>query len=122
MIVSQEHKTKLEEAMNATTKMTEDQAMELVKARYERAKAIMDSIKTSSDLKGPKRLEDESFDDYKFRRDIEAVWTKNRKRGNMVWIATAQTMDKASGVWYNVGGGTYTKATHGELGINRVIE
>ena len=69
----------------------------------------------SSDLLGPARLADETFEEYKFRQKIERTWLDVTKQGKVAWVSKDLQYHESIGGYINNGGGTYTKSRHGEL-------
>ena len=70
---------------------------------------------TSTDILGPKRIEDEDFEDYKLRRKLENLWRQMKLEGKFAWVSKSMTQEPTTGVWVNSGGGTYSKDVHGFL-------
>ena len=97
-----------------TAEITEEQK-KIYQERAEELNKLFTDIKSAENLKGPKRLENESFDDYKDRRSIENFWTKLHLKGKYAWLTTNLIFDKDLQRYFNKGGGTYRKAIFGEL-------
>ena len=59
---------------------------------------------------GPKRLENESFEDYKIRQKMENFVYKYKLKGKYLWVS----VDLSNKDWNRVGG-TYEYKKHGKL-------
>ena len=71
----------------------------------------------SDNLKGAKRLTDESFSDYKVRRRQENLWYKLYKTpgAHLVWLSKTLQQDKVNDIQFWSPGNTYNKDKHGKL-------
>ena len=81
----------------------------------EQQRSFIVSQMTSDDLLGSKRVEGESFTEYKERRTLEKLWLKMVKSGKFAWVSVDMKQEPTTGMWMNNGGGTYKKELYGEL-------
>ena len=72
----------------------------------------METAKETTTLKifGPKRLEGETFEDYKIRQKMENLVYKYKSKGKYLWIS----VDLSNKDWNRVGG-AYEYKKHGKL-------
>jgi len=93
--------------------------LERDKARRAQIEADIEVIKNwnTSQLKGAKRLEGESFPDYKDRRRQENLWYKMYKTpgAHLVWLSKTIQHDEVNKMQFWSPGNTYIKEVHGDL-------
>ena len=110
------------EALNKQTNMEElenkTETVHKTPRQLQREKDI-ETIKnwTSENLQGPKRLEDETFDDYKNRRRQENLWYKlyTTPGAHLVWLSKTVQEDPTNKMLFWSPGNTYIKSIHGDL-------